>query len=41
MGLLATSQFHFLVSRVEVGHVLVFLFNPNKGGRTVTSVDEL
>jgi hypothetical protein len=24
-GALATSQFHFLVSRVEVSHVLVFL----------------
>jgi hypothetical protein len=25
MGLLVTSQFHFLVSRVEVSHILVFL----------------
>jgi hypothetical protein len=36
--LLVTSQFHFLVSKVEVSHILVFLFQSNKGGRAVTSV---
>jgi hypothetical protein len=41
MGLIATSQFYFLVSRVEVSHIFVFLFKPNEGGRAVTSVDEL
>jgi hypothetical protein len=38
MGLLATSQFHFHVPRIEVSHVLVFLFQSNEGGRAVTSV---
>jgi hypothetical protein len=30
-GLLATSQFHFLVSRVEVSHVIVFLATIKRG----------
>jgi hypothetical protein len=38
MGLLATSQFHLLVSRVEVSQVLVFIPIKNEGGRVVTSV---
>jgi hypothetical protein len=38
MGLLATSQFYFQVPRIEVSHVLVFLFQSNEGGRAVTSV---
>jgi hypothetical protein len=38
MGLLATSQFYFIFSRVEVSHVLDFSFQPNKGGRAVTFV---
>jgi hypothetical protein len=42
MGLLATSQFHFLVSRVKVSHVLVFLATIKRGGgRAVTSADRL
>jgi hypothetical protein len=40
MGLLATFQFHFIFSRVEVSLVLDFSFRPNEGegGRAVTSV---
>jgi hypothetical protein len=41
MGLLATSQFHFRVPRVEVSQVRVFRFKSNEGGRAVTSVDQL
>jgi hypothetical protein len=38
MGLLATSQFHFIFSRVEVSREHIFSFQLNKGERAVTSV---
>jgi hypothetical protein len=38
MWLLATFQFHFQFPRVEVSQDLVFSFQSNKGGMTVTSV---
>jgi hypothetical protein len=41
MGLLATSQFHYRVPRVEVSQDLVFSFQSNEGGRAVTSVGRL
>jgi hypothetical protein len=41
MRLLATFQFHYRVPRVEVSQDLVFSFQSNEGGRTVTSVGRL
>jgi hypothetical protein len=38
MGLLATSQFHFIFSRVEVRQEHIFSFQSNEGGRMVTSM---
>jgi hypothetical protein len=38
MWLLATFQLHFIFLRVEVSQDLVFNFQSNEGGRTVTSV---
>jgi hypothetical protein len=38
MGLLATSQLHFIFPRVEVSQEHIFSFQSNKGGRAVTSV---
>jgi hypothetical protein len=38
MGLLATSQFHFIFPRVEVSQEHIFSFQSNEGGRAVTSV---
>jgi hypothetical protein len=39
MGLVATSQFHFIVSTLEVCQELFFIFHKsNEGGRVVTSV---
>jgi hypothetical protein len=37
MWLLATSQFHFIFSRVEVCQEIIFFYKSNEGGRTVTS----
>jgi hypothetical protein len=38
MGLLATSQFHFIFPIVEVSHEHIFSFQSKEGGRAVTSV---
>jgi hypothetical protein len=38
MRLLATSQFHFIFSRVEVSQEHSFSFQTNEGGNPVTSV---
>jgi hypothetical protein len=38
MGLLATSQVHFVFLRGEVSQELNFHFQLNEGGRVVTSV---
>jgi hypothetical protein len=38
MGLLATSQFHFIFPRVEVSQDLVFSSQSNEGGRAVISM---
>jgi hypothetical protein len=38
MGLLATSQFHFIFPRVEVSQEHIFSFQSNERGRAVTSV---
>jgi hypothetical protein len=39
MELLATSQFYFIFSRVEMRRELNFSFNQIKKGRAVTSMD--
>jgi hypothetical protein len=41
MELYVTFQFYFRVPRVEVRQDLVFSFQSNEGGRTVTSVNRL
>jgi hypothetical protein len=38
MGLLATSQFHFLFPIVEVSQDVILSFQSNEGGRAMTSV---
>jgi hypothetical protein len=41
MRLLATSQFHFHISSIEVSQEYIFHFQSNEGGRVVTSMDQL
>jgi hypothetical protein len=41
MELLATSQFHFIVSKVEVSQDLVFSFQSNEEVRVVTFIDRV